>query len=97
MQRGIVQATLERAGLKAVDSDRTAGKFYLPASDRDADGSWFSRLAFWKSGDSIKMARPEVVLRAAGNGCEVSANDGSRAANDSTQHIIETLYQNMIK
>ncbi|MBI1174385.1 MAG: outer membrane protein assembly factor BamC [Sideroxydans sp.] len=89
-----VQMALERAEMKPVDTDRPNGKLYLPAADRDQEGSWFNRLAFWKSGD-IKMARPEVVVREVAGGCEVSANDGNGGTNEATQHIIDTLYQNL--
>lgn len=90
------QLALERAELKPVDSDRKAGKLFLPAADRDQEGSWFSRLAFWKSG-AIKMARPEVVLHRVSNGCEISANDGNGSSNEATQRIIDALYQNLNK
>lgn len=93
---GDVQAALDRSGMTAVDSDRQAGKLYLPAADRDQDGSWFNRLEFWKT-DAVKMARPEVVLHETANGCEVSANDGNGGTNEATQQIIDTLYQNLSK
>ena len=87
-------SALDRAKMSPVDTDRAAGKLYLPAADRDEQGSWFNRLAFWKTGD-IKMARPEVVVRAVSAGCEISANDGNGGTNDATQQIIDTLYQNL--
>jgi len=91
-----VQSALDHGGMTPVDSDRPAGKLYLPAADRDQEGNWFSRLEFWKSG-SIKMARPEVVIRPVENGCEVSANDGNGKSNEATQAIIDTLYKNLNK
>jgi outer membrane protein assembly factor BamC len=87
-------SALDRAKMSPVDTDRPAGKLYLPAADRDQGGSWFSRLEFWKTGD-IKMARPQVVLRAVSGGCEISANDGNGGTNAGTQQIIDTLYQNL--
>lgn len=92
-----VQSALDHGGMTPVDSDRPAGKLYLPAADRDQEGSWFNRLEFWKSGSSIKMARPEVVIRPVENGCEVSANDGNGKTNEATQAIIDTLYKNLNK
>jgi outer membrane protein assembly factor BamC len=87
-------AALDRAKMSPIDTDRVAGKLYLPAADRDVTNSWFSRLAFWKTGD-IKMARPEVVVRAVSGGCEISANDGNGGTNEATQQIIDVLYQNL--
>ena len=87
-------SALDRAKMAPVDTDRPAGKFFLPAADRDQNGSWLGHLEFWKNGD-IKMARPEVVIRAVSGGCEISANDGNGGTNDATQGIIDTLYQNL--
>jgi outer membrane protein assembly factor BamC len=87
-------SALDRAKMSPIDTDRAAGKLYLPAMDRDQDQSWFRRLEFWKMGD-IKMARPEVVVRAVSGGCEISANDGNGGTNEATQQIIDTLYQNL--
>ena len=87
-------SALDRAKMSPVDTDRAAGKLYLPAADRDQQGSWFSRLKFWKMGD-IKMARPEVVVRQVSGGCEISANDGNGGTNEATQQIIDSLYQNL--
>ena len=87
-------SALDRAQMSPVDTDRPAGKLYLPAADRDKPGSWFNRLKFWKTGN-IKMARPQVVVRTVSGGCEISANDGNGGTNEGTQQIIDTLYQNL--
>lgn len=93
---GDVQMALDRAGMTPVDTDRLAGKLYLPAVNRDQEGSWLDYLEFWKSG-SVQMARPEVVLQQSANGCVISVNDGNGASNEGTAKIIDTLYQHLGK
>jgi outer membrane protein assembly factor BamC len=91
-----VALALEQASVSVEDRDRANGVFFVRAGDVVQEKGLLDKLAFWRGSESKKAARYQVLVRAKGDACEVSAS-GDGASTPDTQHLIEKLFQSLGK
>jgi len=86
-----VGVAIERAGLPVESSDHAAGIYFLRTAK--VEGSWLSKLEFWRSDESNVHHR--VNVRDGGKACEVSVTDQDGSSDDATRQMIEEIYKNI--
>lgn len=91
-----VGLALERASISVEDRDRANGVFLVRSGDVVQDKGLLDKLAFWRGSESKKAARYQVLVRAKGDGCEISAN-GDGASTPDTERLIDKLFQSLGK
>lgn len=95
---------LDRVGFTVEDRDRSKGIYYVRYIDPESDikqgekPGFFSKLAFWRSGDN-KNKNEQFQIKVADGGEEskvsLLAKDGSMDASDTANKILNLLYEQL--
>src|SRR3989338_484374 len=81
---------IERAGLTVDDRDRVKGIYFLRLAK--AEKGWLDKLKFWEDGEDASK-RYRVNVKDGGTACEVSVTDQDGANDETSGHIIVTIYK----
>lgn len=96
---------LDRVGFTVEDRDRSRGIFYVRYIDPEVDinktskPGFFSKLAFWRSGDGDKKNKEQYQIQVAEAGEEskvsLLAKDGSADKSETANKILSLLYEQL--
>jgi outer membrane protein assembly factor BamC len=97
-----VGLALDRTGFTVVDRDRSKGLYFVRYADPDSapkkEGSWWSKLEFWKSEPKDKPEQYRIVVTQANPTSVVTVQDPSGVLDASaTSEKILALLQNQLK
>ena len=98
----LVGIALNRVGFSVEDRNRSVGNYYVryvdPSQDTSDSEGWFSKLAFWDSGDKVSKSRL-YVINIAGTGqpntVTVRNEDGSAASPETASRILTLLHEQL--
>ena len=96
-----VGLALEQAGIVVSDKDRATGVYFITASQPVQKKSLPERLKFWRidnvANESKGSTRYQVVVRENNGVSDVNVLDMQGATDSTSQRIMQTLYEQLIK